>query len=246
MNRKLKENKGITLVALIITIIVLLILAVVTISAVNEGSLFAHANNAATGYTEAAEKENTMISNWLTELAKHDGKQTSTVEQADIVGTYYAADGAEAYNIEIIDGSTISFLGNTYNYTHSGNSIVATILDTEYVLNYTLLENGTKVLYFSNNVGAPIIYATNILGLTTGTMTGTYYYSERERYLNFINETTVESWEEGVTPENKIYKYFPQFNVLYIEGEDMSDWYMVGNNTVTYIDESTTYVYEKQ
>ena len=64
----MKENKGITLVALIITIIVLLILAVVTISAVNEGDLFAHANNAARAYDKAATDENTMISNYLTEL----------------------------------------------------------------------------------------------------------------------------------------------------------------------------------
>ncbi len=68
----MKENKAITLVALIITIIVLLILAVVTISAVNEGSLFSHANNAATTYSEAQKEENTMIANWLTELEKHD------------------------------------------------------------------------------------------------------------------------------------------------------------------------------
>ena len=68
----MKENKGITLVALIITIIVLLILAVVTISAVNEGSLFSYANNAAEGYSKAQEEENTMISNWLAEIAKHD------------------------------------------------------------------------------------------------------------------------------------------------------------------------------
>ncbi len=71
----MRENKGITLVALIITIIVLLILAVVTISAVNEGSLFSHANNAATTYSKAQKEENTMISNWLTELAKHDGNK---------------------------------------------------------------------------------------------------------------------------------------------------------------------------
>ena len=54
MNVKIKQNKAITLIALIITIIVLLILAVVTISAVNEGSIFAHANNAATRYKEEA------------------------------------------------------------------------------------------------------------------------------------------------------------------------------------------------
>ncbi len=64
--KNLKEEKGITLVALIITIIVLLILAVVTISAVNEGSLFVHANNAATQYDKAQKEENAIIGNYLT------------------------------------------------------------------------------------------------------------------------------------------------------------------------------------
>ena len=63
--RKFKENKAITLIALIITIVVLLILAVVTINAVNEGSIFAHANNAATRYSQEAERENSIIANML-------------------------------------------------------------------------------------------------------------------------------------------------------------------------------------
>ena len=115
----MKESKGITLVALIITIIVLLILAVVTISAVNEGSLFSYANNAAESYSKAQEEENTMISNWLTELAKHDGNQASAVDQSEIVGTYYAADGIEAYTVVINNDGTLNFAGQNnleYNY----------------------------------------------------------------------------------------------------------------------------------
>ncbi len=68
----MRKDKGITLVALIITIIVLLILAVVTISAVNEGSLFLHANNAATAYSEKASEENALITDYSKELSKYD------------------------------------------------------------------------------------------------------------------------------------------------------------------------------
>ena len=53
----MKKQKGITLIALIITIVVLLILAVVTIGAVKEGGIIEHANNAANKYEEAKEKE---------------------------------------------------------------------------------------------------------------------------------------------------------------------------------------------
>ena len=57
----MKAEKGITLVALVITIIVLLILAMVSISIVNQQGLFDRANNAATTYNKAAEGEQANI-----------------------------------------------------------------------------------------------------------------------------------------------------------------------------------------
>lgn len=57
----MKAQKGITLVALVITIIVLLILAMVSISIVNQQGLFDRANNAATTYNKAAEGEQANI-----------------------------------------------------------------------------------------------------------------------------------------------------------------------------------------
>ena len=57
----MKAQKGITLVALVITIIVLLILAMVSISIVNQQGLFDRANNAATTYNKAAEDEQANI-----------------------------------------------------------------------------------------------------------------------------------------------------------------------------------------
>ncbi len=54
----LKQQKGITLVALIITIIVLLILAGVTISLVlGDNSILNHAQDAGTRYQNAADNE---------------------------------------------------------------------------------------------------------------------------------------------------------------------------------------------
>ena len=58
----LKEQKGITLVALIITIIVLLILAGVTISfAIGDGSIFNKSKNAVNTYKNAQDNEYGMI-----------------------------------------------------------------------------------------------------------------------------------------------------------------------------------------
>ena len=65
MKQKLKEYKGITLVALIITIIVLLILAVVAISAVSGNGILNHAQNAKTKYSDAQKNEQTILQGYI-------------------------------------------------------------------------------------------------------------------------------------------------------------------------------------
>ena len=57
MKQKLKNNKGITLVALVITIIVLLILAMVSIKIAIDGGLITKASKSTDTHTVAAEKE---------------------------------------------------------------------------------------------------------------------------------------------------------------------------------------------
>ena len=54
----MRGNKGITLIALVITIIVMLILVTVTISIATNGNLFTHAGNAAKGTKNAVLQEN--------------------------------------------------------------------------------------------------------------------------------------------------------------------------------------------
>ena len=54
----LREEKGITLVALVITIIVLIILAAVTIIAVQDSNLVGRTINAASDYASEQESEN--------------------------------------------------------------------------------------------------------------------------------------------------------------------------------------------
>ena len=61
---KTKTQKGITLIALIITIIVLLILAVVTIDSVKDGGIITHAQNAAETYNTKADEENQTLQNY--------------------------------------------------------------------------------------------------------------------------------------------------------------------------------------
>ncbi len=248
----MKESKGITLVALIITIIVLLILAVVTINAVNEGNLFAHANNAATAYSKSQEEENTMISNWLTELEKHDKGQNRDenpqlqTDLDDIRGTYYAANGNENYTIVISDDNiSIGEILGTYDY--SDGMISASFNNGAFIFNYnySTLEDGTKVLLCTVNPrGTASLLATDISKLTTGTLTGTYNDSNSTNGINFKNATEVELLKIGSVEKTKTYKYFTQYNIISI-GEEA--WFKLEENAlIEFIEGGTTHTYIKQ
>ncbi len=83
MKQKLKEHKGITLVALIITIIVLLILAVVAISAVSGNGILNHAQNAKTQYSEAQTNEQAR----LDEYSEYLDTESSKINGGRVDGT---------------------------------------------------------------------------------------------------------------------------------------------------------------
>ncbi len=62
----MKTQKGITLIALVITIIVMLILVAVTITMAIQGGLFGHAKNAADQTTNARDAEQSLASGQVT------------------------------------------------------------------------------------------------------------------------------------------------------------------------------------
>lgn len=73
---KTKENKGITLVALVITIIVLLILAMVSIKIVVDSGIISGAKTAADKYGTEQEKENVNLAITQAKLANNGGAVT--------------------------------------------------------------------------------------------------------------------------------------------------------------------------
>jgi len=100
----MKGQKGITLVALVITIIVMLILAGVTISIIVNGGLFNQANNAVTttkNYT-LAEAVNLAIADL-------------TAERYDPTNTSYTTPDTSAFQAKLnsyIDGATATVTGD--------------------------------------------------------------------------------------------------------------------------------------
>ncbi len=73
----MKAEKGITLVALVITIIVLLILAMVSISILTNHDVIQYANNATTSYNEAQTKEKTQLNQAAEEMEKYNPTKAS-------------------------------------------------------------------------------------------------------------------------------------------------------------------------
>ena len=79
-----KTNKGITLVALIITIIVLLILTVVAISSITDQGLFTKSQEAVNKYEEKREEEEGKLAGYVSEINKY--LQTDREYQAILGG----------------------------------------------------------------------------------------------------------------------------------------------------------------
>ena len=81
--KKTKTQKGITLIALIITIVVLLILAVVTINAIQGDGIIEYAKNAADEYTKKANEEQEKIDSLLGQIEGSLGGGSSAITLAD-------------------------------------------------------------------------------------------------------------------------------------------------------------------
>lgn len=94
----MKNNNGITLIALVITIIIMLILIAVTIRIASDGNLFKHAANATSKTKAEAERENAMINDELDPtISNIVGEQTTetptvTLIHFTIAGTPYDAE----------------------------------------------------------------------------------------------------------------------------------------------------------
>ncbi len=175
----MREEKGITLVALIITIIVLLILAVVTISAVNEGSLFSHANNAATTYSEAADEENTLITGYISKLEQYEGKD-EIYPDLDKGPTGCIID--HLYEFEPIEGTTLEIVFKIFS---NGDNLWGTSgIDgsneiTPYSTCMEAIENGSSMA------------SGNVISFITGNNKYQTFVFNGETATVYINATTL-------------------------------------------------------
>ena len=126
MNRILKENKGITLIALVITIIILLILAIVTINIlINEG-IIGHAETAVNAYDERQAREQVMLCYNEWKMGRVSGETTSLY---DHFVAKYGADNVTDNGDGSINVKVTTNLA-TYTYLLKENGEI-TLINTE-------------------------------------------------------------------------------------------------------------------
>jgi len=79
--KRTKEQKGITLIALIITIVVLLILAAVAISSISNDGILHYAQNAADNWNKASQNEAETLDSYLSYFCKINGHKWEETDE---------------------------------------------------------------------------------------------------------------------------------------------------------------------
>ena len=131
MKKTNRKQKGITLIALIITIIVMLILVGVSVSIALNNGLFKATQNAATDTKEAVTQENKLATGQIT----IDGKTFSSIE------SYVAGNVGVPAGVKI--GDYISNYDPTPVYNNGTNYKVAKSLTRGYTSDQTFIEDET-------------------------------------------------------------------------------------------------------
>ena len=111
--KKVKFEKGITLIALIITIIVLLILAAVTIGTMKESGIIGYAQDARSEYTIAQEKERIALAYSEYQIKK---AFDTNIEEFEIVGEDVISEPVGSYGWKVKYKNT----GNVYGINTKG------------------------------------------------------------------------------------------------------------------------------
>ena len=130
METKENLNKGITLVALVITIIILLILAGVAITALTQTGLFENAKQAKNAMENAQTKENAILSDYSSEINEYISSNRNDKENSQSLinkddGIYNKSEGGYIFNTSQND------------ITYTSNNIITL---SESIENYNYIE----------------------------------------------------------------------------------------------------------
>ena len=126
MKKVLKNVKGITLIALVITIIVLLILAGITINMISsQDGILNKAVTAKETTEKAKEKENEMLEEQKIEMAIYANEGSASKWDGSIAESFSKGDGTADNPYEISNGSELAYLAKQVN---EGNDFEGKVL----------------------------------------------------------------------------------------------------------------------
>ncbi len=202
MNKKLKikQEKGITLIALVVTIVVLLILAGVSISLVlNNNGVISKAKDAKNQYAEAQtndEKQLNEVSDWIdTKVGDTTGGDSVTkIDGVPIPDGYYYVGGTKAKGLVISDNVADKELDKSKEDVRrdlAGNQWVWVPVETPSSL-YTTVAAGQKL---AGSTGVKTTKYTNseiISGKTRG-LPGSTDFREPDILTNDDNDTNAKT-----------------------------------------------------
>ena len=139
MKGKTKQQKGITLIALIITIVVLLILAAVAISSIQNDGILHYAQNAADNWNKAAQNEANMLGDYMNYLNNMGSSSTSgtwTQNGTTVTNGKDTLAVGDTVKVQVGEGTAEAYSANGYS-------------------NWKVLgaENGQLLLVTAENVG---------------------------------------------------------------------------------------------
>ena len=153
----IKNEKGITLIALVVTIIILLILAGVSITTLSGDGLFGRAESSAAKYEQASQAENSTLSALMDKYDRYDTKEDT---------------------ITLSWNSKLAFRGEFINSYNPSTTTSAENQDNKQIM--AIKPNGEKILLnpYQNNVSVEI---------PKGTTIRFFYYRDSAAYGTFFD-----------------------------------------------------------
>lgn len=164
MKKAVKRNKGITLIALVITIIVMLILVAVTISLSVNGGLFEYAGNASEQTRVAIDDEKNW-SNIENDLSTEDliaRFTTNKKEDLEKLRLYFTGSNGEGVLYSTLDDGYGGFINNEIITDANTSIIYVNDIDNYYIIKY---HNNYYKVYFEPSGDFDILF-TNVVPFT--------------------------------------------------------------------------------
>ena len=180
----LKNKKGITLVALVVTIVVLLILAGVSINLVlGNNGIIAKAKDAETKSAEASQNDlkgiNGLVSEMEGALAGNNGGETQTPEIT--IGEAKVVANSDGTGSAITDAASV-YLGNTLYITFS-HSIIGGTTVVDKTIPYAVTANGTYTFTVTGTVNGKS-YTKNV-SVTVNQFKDVYEYMQTNTKVTY-------------------------------------------------------------